>query len=241
MGVGRHRGKPGVPDAVEQFEIGRRILGGDGDAIAGLELEAITQAAGEPRRARGELAGGRDVVLTREPGGTSIGEQVRTVLLDPANCAMLPETEALLYSAARAQHVGDLIRPALERGAVVICDRFVDSTLAYQGGGRGLSMDELAVIQRFATGGLLPSLRLLLDLPVEIGLARRFGAGVDVNRLDQADVAFHRRVRAAFLDLARRDPESWAIVDAVDSEDEVEERILRTVAQRTGLGSLARV
>jgi dTMP kinase len=183
-------------------------------------------------------ADGYDVVLTREPGGTPIGEQVRSILLDPVNCAMLPETEALLYSAARAQHVGDVIRPALERGAVVVCDRFVDSTLAYQGGGRGLAIDVLEAIQRFATGGVVPSLRILLDVPVEIGLARRFGAG-ETNRLDEADVEFHRRVRAAFLSFASRDPEAWAIVDARDSVDEVEERILQTVAQRTRLGALA--
>src|SRR5262249_44090333 len=131
---------------------------------------------------------GLDVVLTREPGGTPIAEQVRKILLDQANCAMLAETEALLYSAARAQHVGDVIRPALERGAVVVCDRFADSTLAYQGGGRGLSMGDLRAVQRLATGGLTPALRILVDLPVEVGLRRRFGAADEVNRLDVAGV-----------------------------------------------------
>jgi dTMP kinase len=160
------------------------------------------------------------------------------VLLDPANCAMLPETEALLYSAARAQLVSDVIRPALERGAVVICDRFIDSTFAYQGGGRGLSIEELTTIQQFATRGLAPELRILLDLPVEVGLARRLAAEGDVNRFDAADIEFHRRVRAAYLRLASRDPDGWAIVDAADPADEVEERILRTVARRTGLGAL---
>ncbi|MEA2514481.1 MAG: dTMP kinase [Thermomicrobiales bacterium] len=183
-------------------------------------------------------AQGRDVVLTREPGGTPIGEQVRTILLDQTNCAMLPETEALLYSAARAQHVGDVIRPALERGAVVICDRFADSTLAYQGGGRGLSMDDLRAIQRLATGGLTPTLRILVDLPVEVGLRRRFGVEDEVNRLDVAGIEFHRRVRSAYLEMAALD-QSWIVIDGDDSVDVVEERIVQTVARKTGLALAA--
>ncbi|MEA2525535.1 MAG: dTMP kinase [Thermomicrobiales bacterium] len=183
-------------------------------------------------------AQGRDVVLTREPGGTPIGEQVRTILLDQTNCAMLPETEALLYSAARAQHVGDVIRPALERGAVVICDRFADSTLAYQGGGRGLSMDDLRAIQRLATGGLTPTLRILVDLPVEVGLRRRFGVENEVNRLDVAGIEFHRRVRSAYLEMAALD-QSWIVIDGDDSVDVVEERIVQTVARKTGLALAA--
>jgi dTMP kinase len=183
---------------------------------------------------------GRDVVFTREPGGTPIGEQVRTVLLDQSNCAMLPETEALLYSAARAQHVGDVIRPALERGAVVVCDRFADSTLAYQGGGRGLSMEDLRAVQRLATGGLTPTLRILVDVPVEVGLRRRFGAADEVNRLDVAGVDFHRRVRAAYVALAAEDESSWVVVDGNDEVDVVEERIVREVARRTGLGLATR-
>ncbi|HEY7031852.1 MAG TPA: dTMP kinase [Thermomicrobiales bacterium] len=179
---------------------------------------------------------GRDVVLTREPGGTPIAEQVRTILLDQANCAMLPETEALLYSAARAQHVGDVIRPALERGAVVVCDRFADSTLAYQGGGRGLSMEDLRAVQRLATGGLWPTLRILVDVPVEVGLRRRFGAGEEVNRLDVAGLDFHRRVRATYLALAAEDESSWVVVDGNDGVAAVEERIVREVARRTDLG-----
>ncbi|MEA2532032.1 MAG: dTMP kinase [Thermomicrobiales bacterium] len=183
-------------------------------------------------------AQGRDVVLTREPGGTPIGEQVRTILLDQTNCAMLPETEALLYSAARAQHVGDVIRPALERGAVVICDRFADSTLAYQGGGRGLSMDDLRAIQRLATGGLTPTLRILVDLPVEVGLRRRFGVEDEVNRLDVAGIEFHRRVRSAYLEMAALD-QSWIVIDGDDSVDVVEERIVQTVARKTELALAA--
>jgi dTMP kinase len=184
-------------------------------------------------------SGDRAVVLTREPGGTPIAEQVRTILLDQANCAMLPETETLLYSAARAQHVGDVIRPALERGAVVICDRFADSTLAYQGGGRGLSFDDLRTIQRLATGGLTPTLRILVDVPVEIGLRRRFGDASEVNRLDVAGVEFHERVRAAYLKLAAEDTATWAVVDGEGTVEEVEERIVQAVTRYTGLGVTA--
>ena len=175
---------------------------------------------------------GWPVLLTREPGGTPIGEQIRRVLLDHGNCAMLAETEALLYSAARAQHVGEVLRPALAGGSVVVCDRFVDSTLAYQGGGRGLSLDRLRVIQQLATGGLMPDLRVLLDLPAAVGLARRFAAGVGVNRLDTADLAFHERVRAAYLDLASDDPDGWEVVDATYPVQEVARRVAEAVLAR---------
>lgn len=175
---------------------------------------------------------GRHVVVTREPGGTPIGEQVRGVLLDKANCAMLPETEVLLYSAARAQHVGEVIKPALARGEIVICDRFVDSTLAYQGGGRGLDLGHLETIQRFAIGDVVPDVRLLLDLSVESGLARRFAIAGDVNRFDEADVAFHQRVRSMYLDLARANPAGWAIIDADADIESVEQRVASAIEDR---------
>ncbi len=179
-------------------------------------------------------ARGADVVLTREPGGTPVGEQIRRLLLDHGNYAMLAETEALLHTAARAQHVGEVIRPALVRGCVVVCDRYVDSTLAYQGGGRGLPMSELVAIQRLATGGLRPDLRILLDVPIEIGLQRRLGTA-EFNRIDAADQSFHRRVRAAYLDLAHDDPTGWAVVDATAPADVVTEWIVHSVERRTGL------
>jgi dTMP kinase len=179
--------------------------------------------------------GGNDVVLTREPGGTPIGEQIRAILLDQANCAMLPATEALLYLAARAQHVGDVIKPALERGAVVVCDRFADSTLAYQGGGRGLPMQDLRAAQRLATGGVAPTLRILVDVPVEVGLRRRLGVEDEVNRLDVAGIEFHRRVRAAYLAMVAEDRSSWVVIDGDDEVTVVEERIVQEVARRTDL------
>ncbi|HEX5497726.1 MAG TPA: dTMP kinase, partial [Thermomicrobiales bacterium] len=155
------------------------------------------------RRLADWLRGGLpDVVLTREPGGTPLGERIRDLLLAQDAYAMLPEAEALLYAAARAQHVGAVVRPALERSATVVCDRFVDSSIAYQAGGRGLPLAEILAIQRLAVGDVRPDLRLLLDLPVAIGLARRFAAGEEINRFDRAELTFHERVRDVYLRLA---------------------------------------
>lgn len=178
---------------------------------------------------------GHEVVTTREPGGTAIGEGVRAILLDPGHCAMLPETEALLYAAARAQHVGELIRPALDSGAFVLCDRFVDSSLAYQAGGRGLPLDAVRQVQEMATGGLEPDLKLLLDLPVEDGLRRRLRSPDTVNRLDLADLAFHERVGRAYRDLAAERPEQWRTIDAGQPADDVEAAIWQAVSERFGL------
>lgn len=165
-------------------------------------------------------AGGVRVLLTREPGGTEIGERLRGIVLDIANATMRPTTEALVYSAARAQLVEDVIRPALELGTCVVCDRFSASTLAYQGGGRGLDRAQLTELQRFTTGGLEPDIQLLLDLPVEQGLRRRYAEGA-VNRLDSADLEFHRRVRDFYLKLAAEDPEGWRVVDATGDPDAI--------------------
>ena len=165
---------------------------------------------------------GFDVVATREPGGTAIGELIRSILLTREGDAMLPATEALLYAGARAQHVGQLIEPALLRGSIVLCDRFVDSSLAYQSGGMGLPMTEVVALQHLATRGVEPDLRVLLDLPVEVGLARRFGAPDEVNRLDLADVAFHNRVRSTYLALAAGTRDRWIVVDATATPDRVE-------------------
>lgn len=175
---------------------------------------------------------GHRVVVTREPGGTAIGERVRTMILESGACAMLAETEALLISAARSQHVAEVLRPALDAGWVVVCDRFVDSTYAYQGGGRGLSIEALRGVQSFATGGLEPDLRVLLDLPVEVGLARRRGGTDEVNRLDLADTAFHRRVRTAYHELVAADPDGWVAIDASRPVDEVSRALIAAVRPR---------
>jgi dTMP kinase len=184
---------------------------------------------------------GQIVLESREPGGSSVGEQIRQILLDPDNHAMLAETEALLYAAARAQHVGEVLRPALAQGMVVVCDRFVDSSLAYQGGGRGLPMAELLAVQRFATGGLIPELRVLLDLPADEGLRRRRQAGDEFNRLDAADLAFHRRVREAYHQLVGSNPQEWIVIDATRPVDSVHREVTKAVTERFGdrLGTLA--
>ncbi|MDQ4098988.1 MAG: dTMP kinase, partial [Chloroflexota bacterium] len=161
------------------------------------------------------------VVLTREPGGTPLGEEIRTLLLRRDGYTTVPVAEALLMTAARAEHVADVIRPALADGAIVICDRFVDSTFAYQGHGRGLPLKPLEGMQRFATCGLTPDLRILLDLPVEVGLARRSAERDSVNRIDAADLEFHERVREGFLARAAADPSGWTVIDATQLADAV--------------------
>jgi dTMP kinase len=165
---------------------------------------------------------GHDVVATREPGGTRVGNEIRSILLGLGDYAILPETEVLLLAAARAQHVREVIGPALARGAMVVCDRYVDSTYAYQGGGSGLDLESLRTIQAFATDGLEPDLRILLDLPVEVGLGRRHSVPASVNRIDMASVAYHQRVREAYLALASANPQHWVIVDAEAVPDTVE-------------------
>jgi dTMP kinase len=147
---------------------------------------------------------------------------------------MLPVTEALLMSAARAQHVGEVVEPALARGEWVISDRYVDSTLAYQGGGRNLPMDRLLQVQAFATGSLMPDLTLLLDLSVETGLRRRLGDMGETNRLDVESLAFHTAVRDRFLALAAAEPERWVVVDASQPEDRVWSEIRTAMNDRFG-------
>lgn len=165
-------------------------------------------------------AAGLEVVLTREPGGTALGERIRDLLLRAGPETHDPRSDALLFNAARARIVADVIVPAVARGAVVIATRFADSTLAYQGYGAGLPLDELRALESFATGGLRPDRTILLDLPVEVGLARK--SGDEVTRFESdLDVAFHRRVRDGFLALARAEPERYRVVDAAADPDAV--------------------
>lgn len=164
------------------------------------------------------------VVTTREPGGTPLAEALRSLLLDPETGAISPLSELMMYAAARAQHVHAVIRPALERGDVVLCDRFCDSTLAYQGGGRGLALDQIRTLNTLATGGLAPDCTLLLDLPVEDGLARSGKRGA-LDRIEGESADFHHRVRAAFLDIARAEPERITIIDASAPAGEVFEAV----------------
>ncbi|RLC86898.1 MAG: dTMP kinase [Chloroflexi bacterium] len=168
---------------------------------------------------------GYDVVLTREPGGTHIGDQIRAVLHDPRNAEMDARTEILLYSASRAQHVAQRIRPTLAAGKIVISDRYADSTLAYQGYGRGLDLEILRAITAFATGGLTPDLTLYLDVAPQEGLQRRRLGGEEWNRLDAEALEFHRRVRAGYMELVRQEPERWAVIDGARSVEEVQAEI----------------
>jgi dTMP kinase len=186
------------------------------------QLELLRRAL-EGRGGPGDSRGGppvsraREVVVTREPGGTPAGERVRALLLDPA-VEVSPRAEALLFAAARAELVEAVIRPALERGAVVLCDRYLDSSLAYQGAARGLGQGPVEEVNRFATGGLLPDLVVLLDLDPASGLRRRAG---QLDRIEAQDLDFHHRVRQAFRDLATADPERFAVVDAAAPVPEV--------------------
>ncbi|HET8630294.1 MAG TPA: dTMP kinase [Thermomicrobiales bacterium] len=199
------------------------------EGVEGCGKTTQARAAADALRARGV-----PVTATREPGGTAIGEQVRALLLNVHNHAMLPETEALLLFAARAQHVREVIEPALGRGEVVVCDRFAGATYAYQGYGRGLPLDELRRLQGFAAEALAPDLTILLDLPADAGLARRRVAG-EVNRLDAADLAFHRRVREGYRALAAADPATWVVLDAARPVADMTRDVLAVLGARLGL------
>jgi dTMP kinase len=177
---------------------------------------------------------GFSVVSTREPGGTNIGDQIRGVLHDVANEEMESETEFLLYSASRAQLVREVIRPALLENKVVLCDRYADSSIAYQGYGRGLDLDTLLAVTEFATGGLVPDLTLLLDIDVEQGLSRRIDGDEEMNRLDLQEIAFHQRVREGYHQLAAAGPERWVLVDAGRRPEEIQRDLRRIVLERLG-------
>jgi len=175
---------------------------------------------------------GHAVSTTREPGGTEIGNQVRAVLMSLQNTAMNARTEALLFCAARAQLVEQVIRPRLAAGEIVLSDRYADSTLAYQGYGRGCDLGQLRCLLDFATGGLWPDLTLLMDVPVEEGLRRKRSGGGEWNRLDAWEVALHQRIRQGFLEIAQADPERWIIVDAGQSPEMVQLALRQAVLSR---------
>ena len=174
---------------------------------------------------------GPDAVLTQEPGGTAIGRAIRQLLLDPANRAMSAEAEVLLFFADRAQHVAQVIRPALAAGKIVISTRYVDTSLAYQGYGRGLDLDRIRSVAVLATGGLSPDLTLFFDLPLEIGLARVVRRG-GRDRLESEVREFHERVRNGYLELAAAEPNRWIRIDASGSEADVEARTRAAVEAR---------
>lgn len=165
-----------------------------------------------------------DVVLTREPGGTPLAERIREILLAPSDEVMSSDAELLLVFAARAQHIAEVIRPALARGAVVLCDRFTDATYAYQGGGRGLSHERIAVLEQFVQGELRPDLTLVFDLPVEIGLSRAAARG-RLDRFEQEGRAFFDAVRSTYLQRAGAEPARYKLIDAAQSLEQVQQSL----------------
>ena len=176
---------------------------------------------------------GFSVIVTREPGGTPIGDEIRSVILSLKNTEMHPTTEILLFQAGRAQHVHQLILPALEEGKIVLCDRYADSTLAYQGYGHQTDIVQLSQMIHFATGGLQPDLTLLLDVDITVGLQRRSSDADDTwNRLDAKEQDFHQRVRQGYLNMAKEQPERWSVIDASQPLETVWENIQSVVLER---------
>jgi dTMP kinase len=174
---------------------------------------------------------GYQVFITREPGGTAIGDQIRQVLADLKNTGMHPRSETLLFLAARAQLVEQVIKPHLAEGHIVLCDRYADSTMAYQGYGHQNDLDQISSLISFATGGLKPDLTLLLDVGAETGLKRKV-EGNEWNRLDAYSLEFHQRVRQGYAELAKAEPGRWFVVDADQPADRVQEAIRQAVISR---------
>ena len=174
------------------------------------------------------IQAGYTVFCTREPGGTSIGDQIREVLLANKNTEMHPRSEILLFQASRAQLVEQEILPRIRRGEVVLCDRYADSTIAYQGYGHQVNLRQLRAIVDFATGGLKPDLTLLLDVEVEVGLQRRHKDG-DVNRLDAFELEFHRRVKEGYYGLVKEEPDRWSVIDANQAWEKVQEDLRKAI------------
>jgi dTMP kinase len=194
------------------------------EGIEGCGKSTQARLLGEYLRSQGLVT-----VETREPGGTPLAEKIRSAMLDRADEPVAAETEAFLVFAARRQHVAQVIEPALARGAIVLCDRFSDSTLAYQGYARGLNVSLLERLNRLASHAVTPDLTLLFDLPVATGLARRRSAA-ETNRLDRESLRFHHKVRAGFLDLATRHPKRMKVVPARASKETVARAVTRIVA-----------
>ncbi|QQZ62634.1 dTMP kinase [Paenibacillus sonchi] len=172
-------------------------------------------------------------LITREPGGIEIAEKIRSIILDPAHTAMDARTEALLYAASRSQHLAEVVEPALKEGLTVLCDRFVDSSLVYQGYARGLGIEEVRSINQFATGGRMPDLTFYLDVDPEVGLSR-IAANQDreVNRLDLESMAFHQKVREGYRQVVESDPQRIVVLDANRPIHMVEQDIVQTLKDR---------
>ena len=177
---------------------------------------------------------GYTVFPTREPGGTSISEQIRDVLHDMKNAEMHPRTETLLYQAARAQIVEQVIKPRLADGEIVISDRYYDSTIAYQGYGHQQNLDQIRALVKYATGGLTPDLTILLDLDIEVGLQRKMQNEMEWNRMDAYTVDFHKRVRAGYLEMVKAEPDRWVVVNSEQAWESVQADLRRVILERFG-------
>jgi dTMP kinase len=167
---------------------------------------------------------GNEVLLTREPGGTKTGEQIREILLDKNNVAVTDDTELLLMFAARAQHINEVITPALASGKIVLCDRFTDASYAYQGGGRGIELSRIQILEDWVQQGLKPNLTLLFDIDVEAGL-RRASNRSEADRFEQEQISFFERIRECYLERAENEPERFRVIDAAQSLDHVKQQI----------------
>jgi dTMP kinase len=174
---------------------------------------------------------GYTVFPTREPGGTSIGEQIREVIHDLKNAEMHPRAETLLYQAARAQIVEQVIKPRLAVGEIVISDRYYDSTIAYQGYGHQQDLDQVRALVKYATGGLVPDLTVLLDVDVEVGLRRRKQNGMEWNRMDAHAIEFYQRVREGYLEMVRQEPKRWVVIDAGKEWHTVQNKLRETIEE----------
>lgn len=219
------------PDACPPPDVGNGhyavwVTNSQGTFVAFEGPDAAGKSTQVARLAERLRSAGREVVATFEPGDSRIGPEVRHLVLDVASDGLDVRAEALLYAADRAEHVAAVIRPALERGAVVITDRYVDSSIAYQGAGRDLGRDEIAELSAFATRGLVPDLTIVLDVPADV---RRARIGTDVDRLEGEAEQFHERVRQAFLDRAAAEPDRYLVVDGTHSADELSEVIAEAV------------
>ena len=175
---------------------------------------------------------GLDIVHTREPGGTDIGDQIRSDIMNMKNKSLHPRAEILLFCASRAQLVEELIRPSLAEGKLVLCDRYADSTMAYQGYGHGLDKTVLTHLLDFATGGLKPDLTLLLDISAEAGLRRRLVNHDEWNRMDDYALQFHERVRRGYLEMAAKEPDRFVVINADRSPEQIHEEILAVLLKK---------
>lgn len=217
--------KPKQPEPVEE---GRGIfISFEGSEGCGKTTQ-ITRVA---RRLEDE---GNDVIVTREPGGTDLGEEIRHLLMHAqSGNEMCPETELLLFAASRAQLVRQVLLPALESGKIILCDRFLDSTTVYQGIARNISSEPVQIINSFAAGNMMPDLTIILDVPAKVGLTRiRHRVGETPNRMEKESIDFYERVREGYLVLARELPQRFFVVDGSKSEEEVEEEIWNELRRR---------